>query len=225
MRFSDYLHLRIEQLGLKMADVVRATGSSKGTVSLWFSGDTTPSLKFVPKLASVLDIDGAELARAIEQNRAPRETKRDGVKGRDYALIPLFENYVNGGVDPGYKLKAAPDFMRHLYFRRDWLEYEGLEADHLVVWMVYGKSMAPQLNEGDVILIDRRINTLDKIESGKIYALTYQSIPIVKRIKIKEFGGYILSSDNPSDEYPPIQATAEEITIQGAIVWRGGHLL
>lgn len=225
MRFSDYLHLRIQQLGLRMADIARATGSSKGTVSLWFAGDTTPSLKFVPKLARALEIEQSALALAIEQNRAPRDASKSASVGKDFSLIPLFECYANGGSGEDYALQSAPDFMRHLYFRKDWLEYEGLEPEHLEVWMIYGRSMAPLLNEGDVILIDRSINTLEQAVPGKVYALTYKGVPLVKRLKTTEMGGYLLVSDNKSEEYPPIPVDPQSIEIAGQVVWRGGSAL
>jgi phage repressor protein C with HTH and peptisase S24 domain len=225
MTFSDYLKRRIAELGIRQVDVIRATGASKGTVSLWFLGDTIPSTKFASSLAKVLEVDSGSLTDALEHNRAPKEPTSKARYDREHIEIPLLEAYVNGGDGHEYVMPEAPSFMRHLYFRKDWLEYEHLMPENLVVWMVYGKSMAPLLNEGDVILIDRSISTLAQVTPGRVYALNYKGVPLVKRLKTTEMGNYLLVSDNKSEEYPPIPADQDEIHIAGQVVWRGGSVL
>lgn len=225
MTFSDYLKRRIDELGIRKIDVSRATGASKGTVSLWFAGDTIPSTKFASSLAKILEVDPGSIADALEQNRAPKEPLSKARYDREHIEIPLLEAYVNGGDGHEYVMPETPSFMKHLYFRRDWLDYEELMPDNLVVWMVYGKSMAPLLNEGDVILIDKSVTSLDQVTPGRVYALNYKGVPLVKRLKTTEMGSYLLVSDNKSEEYPPIPADKKDIHIAGQVVWRGGSVL
>lgn len=52
--FTDRLNRRSLELNVSQADIVRATGAGRGTVSGWFNGANAPSAKYLESLAVVL---------------------------------------------------------------------------------------------------------------------------------------------------------------------------
>lgn len=51
---SDRINQRMNELGISQADIKRATGAGKATISSWVKGDTNPSGSYASKLASCL---------------------------------------------------------------------------------------------------------------------------------------------------------------------------
>lgn len=94
----------------------------------------------------------------------------------------------------------------HSYaFSRKWLTKRGLAPNHLSVISVRGDSMEPDLNDGDLILIDRADTTL---ADGKIYAVQYSNNLFVKRIQYIPGDTVRLGSSNAL--YSPIEITTPE---------------
>lgn len=51
---ADRINERMKGLGIKQADIMRATNAGRATISSWVNGSTEPSAKYLPKLAEVL---------------------------------------------------------------------------------------------------------------------------------------------------------------------------
>jgi transcriptional regulator with XRE-family HTH domain len=51
---TDRLNRRSLELNVSQADIIRATGAGRGTVSGWFSGANAPSAKYLESLAVAL---------------------------------------------------------------------------------------------------------------------------------------------------------------------------
>lgn len=110
-----------------------------------------------------------------------------------------------------------------LPFRRHTLSKLGVPASAARVVRVAGDSMAPFLNDGDVV----GINTADThpIRDGKTYAVRDLDMLRVKVLIPRPGGGLILRSVN-SAEYPDEALTrdevAERIQVIGRMFWRSG---
>jgi repressor LexA len=85
---------------------------------------------------------------------------------------------------------------------------------------VEGESMAPTLEDGDEILVDRDQNRLGA--KGAIYVVRVDGTLMVKRLR-SAVGGVELVSDNP--DYPPVLRRAGEVEIVGRVVWLSRALL
>lgn len=107
-------------------------------------------------------------------------------------------------------------------FRRDWLQKRGLNINNCRIVDVEGDSMAPYLNDGDVVLVDLSDTT---IKSGDVYAIAVDGELRVKRLFRKYDGSIEIRSDNTSSLYLSETVTAdsvEQLHVVGRVVWRGG---
>jgi hypothetical protein len=112
-----------------------------------------------------------------------------------------------------------------LAFQRAWLGKKGLNPDNLEVYEAVGESMAPHINNGDVLLVDVSETTP---KSNELWVI-WQDAPLgvrVKRLFVRENGDVIIRSDNPDRALYPDEivtgATADTIKTMGKVVWRGG---
>lgn len=204
--------------GLTQQELGKQCGVSRAAVALWENGDTK-SLKVdsLLKASKALRKSFVWLA----DGKGPEDGKTSDV----YEEIPMVESFYHGGDGDGMERQDDPAFLKTLSFRRDWLEYVGLDPEFLKVAMVHGKSMEPELREADVILVDKRENKLEGVENGAIYALTVNGAPLVKHVYVQELGGVVLESVNKSFkdiEIPKGEITALEVV--GRVVWRGGEV-
>jgi repressor LexA len=85
---------------------------------------------------------------------------------------------------------------------------------------VEGDSMAPTLESGDEILVDRDQNRL--VGRGAIYVVRVDGALMVKRLRVA-VGGVEVASDNP--EYPAVVRNAAEVEVVGRVVWLSRALL
>lgn len=107
-----------------------------------------------------------------------------------------------------------------LHFPRKWIQaITSSPAPSLTFARGRGDSMAPTMNEGDVILIDRAQRTV--LEQDAIWALTLGPIAMVKRLRVKGEQVTILS-DN--DRVSPDTVHADELNIVGRVVFVGRRL-
>ncbi|MDO5621239.1 MAG: LexA family transcriptional regulator [Paracoccus sp. (in: a-proteobacteria)] len=96
-------------------------------------------------------------------------------------------------------------------YNKAFLDRRGLKPGNLAVISVRGDSMAPDLRNGDLILIDRADATPDAIREGRIYVVKFDGDLYVKRIQRAPGKRLILVSSNPA--YQPV--TVEEGDMDG----------
>lgn len=142
---------------------------------------------------------------------------------RDYALIPQY--HVSGECGSGY-LNGHEEVKGGLAFKRDWLARMSLKPDSLSVIYACGLSMAPTINDGEVLLVDH-----DQREprDGQVFAIERDGELLIKRLARHPAGGWICRSDNPDKiryaDWEPVSAEQIGILrIVGRIVWRGGAM-
>lgn len=85
---------------------------------------------------------------------------------------------------------------------------------------VEGDSMAPTLESGDEILVDRDQNRI--AGKGAIYVVRIDGVLMVKRLRVA-VGGIEVVSDNP--DYPAVVKRASEVEVVGRVVWLSRALL
>ena len=137
----------------------------------------------------------------------------------DYALIPQF--HVNGSCGDGY-MNDHVEIRGGLAFKRDWLARMNIDPAQASVIYARGDSMAPTLNDGEVMLIDGRL--VDP-QSGKVYVIAVDGDLRVKRL-FKRPAGWALVSDNQDKARYPDEPLASlgDIRLLGRVVWRGGGM-
>ena len=95
----------------------------------------------------------------------------------EFALVSLYDVEASAGHGA---LVGQEDTICQIAFRRDWIKYKGLQKEKLVAVKVKGDSMYPTLSNGDLILVDTRI---EKIVDDSIYLVQNDHNLIVKRVQ------------------------------------------
>ncbi|MHC1700306.1 MAG: helix-turn-helix transcriptional regulator [Humidesulfovibrio sp.] len=89
--------------------------------------------------------------------------------------------------------------------------------DDMVLMEVSGNSMAPELLDGDTVLINQGQTD---ILSGKIYAVGIEDTAVAKRVERRP-GALVLRSSNPA--YPELEVDmrggCDTVRIIGRIIW------
>jgi phage repressor protein C with HTH and peptisase S24 domain len=232
----------LDRSGLRLKDVAAACGVTVAAVSEWKRTGRIAK-KHLPVLAALTNTpvdwwltsaaSGAsdEFAHAQDQAANDRPRKRSielpseksgllvptqqGGKTASYVLVQRLLNPLGAG---SAELQEFDEVDGSHSFRRDWLMKKGWPVEALRVLSVQGNSMAPYINDGDVVLV----NTADRrLVNGEVYAIAADGEAMVKRL-FKQLDGKIrVESDNK--EYPPDYFTPDrDGVILGAVVWRAG---
>jgi hypothetical protein len=134
-------------------------------------------------------------------------------------LVPVTRIFVRASAGPG----ALPENERvYPYFAFDerWLRaLTGSGTDDLSIIRVEGDSMAPTLNDGDDILVDRS-GCNEALRDG-IYVLRVDDSLLVKRLAIHPLGKRVtVQSDNPAyPDWP--DCGLGDVHCIGRVIWAG----
>lgn len=134
-------------------------------------------------------------------------------------LIPVTRSPVRASAGPG----AIPNGERgqpYFAFDERWLRaLTGAAPSDLSMIRVEGDSMAPTLNDGDDILIDRRACG-EQLRDG-IYVLRVEDSLLVKRLAIHPLGKSLtVQSDNPAyPDWP--DCGMDDVHCIGRVIWAG----
>lgn len=138
------------------------------------------------------------------------------------ALVPVMRSEVRASAGPG---AIAGDERARPYFAFDprWLKaITGSPASKLSLIRVEGDSMAPTLNAGDDILVDRA--ACDEPLRDGIYVLRVDDTLLVKRLAVHPVGRRVtVQSDNPAYGDLP-DCGLDDINCIGRVVWAGRRI-
>jgi len=206
--------------------LIRANGENYGAISKLLGRNPAYIQQFVKRgsprkldeadrklLARYFGVDEALLGATAE----PRVTARGpGRMAGDLVAVPRLALGASAG--PG-SLQEDEVAAGALAFDARWLRALGGRPDMLSLIRVDGESMAPTLNDGDDIMVDRS-DAADRLRDG-IYVLRMDDVLMVKRVALAPGRGrFSVRSDNPL--YP----TWEDIdpalvTLVGRVIWAG----
>ena len=94
---SDRLKQAMEMKNMKQADLVRATGIDKGSISLYVSGKYSPKGDKLYKLATALGVSSAWLSGFnVSINDTPIETANLNIISQNLYNTPIFESVSAG---------------------------------------------------------------------------------------------------------------------------------
>lgn len=139
--------------------------------------------------------------------------------GEGFVHVPRYKVSASAG---GGALIHSEQIVDHLAFRADWVKMAlGVPVSSLALINVTGDSMEPTLSNGDLILIDTTIGSVD--DSG-VYVLRFDGKLKVKRLHSKADSVDILS-DNP--RYPTETLRGDllqGLNVVGRVVWCGRRM-
>jgi len=159
------------------------------------------------KLARFFGVSESVLGGPAETNRGPR------------GLVPVKRVMVRASAGPG-AMTDAEQSLPYFAFDERWLRaLTRSRPDDLSIIRVEGDSMAPTLNDGDDILVDRA-GCSEALRDG-IYVLRVEDSLLVKRLAIHPLGRRVtVQSDNPAyPDWP--DCGLDEVHCIGRVVWAG----
>lgn len=224
MNISERIKQRMQALGIKRAaELVKATGVSKGSVSQWLSDTTAPTGANLLKLAKVLQVqpewlltgEGPE-SNAVESKLVPVEWESIAQNKDEYVTVPLIDVELSAG-------NGSPSIVEveqyELPFRRYTLNKQGVSPTSAKVARVTGNSMSPLLNDGDVVGVD---TSKTKVIDGDTYAIRDGDLLRVKILIERSDGGLLIRSFNREDYPDEIlnkEQRQERVTVIGRVWW------
>jgi phage repressor protein C with HTH and peptisase S24 domain len=212
--FRRRLRLIMQQFG-SVADLARAVGVSDNAIYKWVSGRGQPSMMSLVNLSKAAGVSVEWLATG---RGSPTKAR-----GESHGM-----EVVEGGPVPRQSLRTAngrgtaqnPQIVDYLSFQPDWLQRElNMDLRNLALVEVMGDSMAPTIDEGDLVLVDLREA---RFRSDGVYVLRIGSDLAVKRLQRQPDGTVLIRGDNPAYESSTVKP--EEVTLLGRVLWIGGRL-
>lgn len=137
---------------------------------------------------------------------------------QEYAYIPR----IDARLGAGNVYEMVTEDVKGLYaFRRDWLAKKG-SIRNLRLVNVYGDSMSPTLEDGDIVLVDL---SRKEIIPGAIYAVRLGSGLLVKRLHPSLPKGKVrVISDNPAYGPMEVDLSDPDFEVVGKVLWAGRDL-
>lgn len=229
---SERLKAEREALGLSQQALADKTGIALRSQQNYEKGDRSPDSEYLAKLAAlganVLYILTGEPGATASKAHAPAMAPAVSISGEDGGM-PDWSAYIQV---PHYDVRASAgngsvvheeNVVDHLVFKRDWvMRSMGLDPRRLALIDVRGDSMAPTINDGDLILLDTREG--QQTTEG-IYAINLAGGLLVKRLRLRLSGAVEVISDN--ERYGTETISGDQLAqlhIVGRVVWQGRRI-
>jgi phage repressor protein C with HTH and peptisase S24 domain len=163
------------------------------------------------------DAQGAAAQPAAHHLNLKAQDKQ--IDASEFELVPYLDIEASAGNGSLIDLELQTSQMA---FRRDWLIQRGLQANKCTLIKARGDSMEQTIHDGDLLLVDRRI---DSIKDDAIYIIESDNHLVVKRVQQALDGSLIILSDNPRYEKQVISPErAKEVKIIGRVRWYGHEI-
>lgn len=177
------------------------------------SGEEPLTPLLAERMASAM---GASIMEVMGDQAGPMTSASLG----EFHLVPFY------GVDVSAGHGAINDHepqLGTLAFRRDWIHNRGLSANKLMAVRVDGDSMAPELNHGDTVLVDRSQSV---VLADGLYVLRLGHALYVKRVQ--RLPGNRLRVTSLNTAFDPFDIDPrdppDDVQILGRVVWVGRDL-
>ena len=212
MEVADRINKKMMELSLSQADLIRATGAGRATVSGWVNGTNKPSAKHIGALAKALKTSEWWILYGVNAPIQFEEVTAwdDSTPLEDDEIaVPFFKDF-SFACGSGSIGEAMLNERRRLRISKATLRNLGIQPNKTCASLASGNSMSPTINDGDTVHIDTNRTT---IKDGKVFALCHGGLFLIKRLYNLPMGGVRIVSDN-AVEFPEVHLTAQEIQEQ-----------
>lgn len=229
--FAKNVREAAKELNLNATSLGAKVGLASSTAANYWSGKRPWPSELVPELAKHLRTDanglfglpsisapvvsGDQMRRWLRSGDSPA----DDVQANEGAdLVPI------ASIDQAYGMGGTftdmPVEEHAMLFPRQWIESITHSPPSALTWARgRGDSMAPTINDNDLVLFDRSQRVVR--EQDAIWALTVGDIGMIKRLRVRRSEVQILS-DN--DRVPTDLAHTDEVNIIGRLVFIGRRI-
>lgn len=214
-----------------------AIGVSEDTISRWRQGPTKPPFTSIVALCEAAEIRVEWMAtgtgpRSIQPTsdlsglRTYQEhTEQAMVQSMDAAasapgimLLPQLAAVASAGTGI---IPMAEHVEGYVALREEYLREIGVDPRYAHVLRVSGRSMAPTINDRDIVVVDTSVRT--PVSEG-VYTLVYGDAVLIKRIRLLRDGGVTLVSNNKSEGYGDEQVPRSELSSLHIVGRVKGHI-
>jgi len=208
--FRRRLRLIMQQFG-SVADLARAVGVSDNAIYKWVSGRGQPSMISLVNLARAARV-------SIEWLATGQDTaKGDAQKAESDEYVYLPSNSVRSSVGRG--TVQSRQIVDYLALKAEWLRRRvGVDPKSLMLVEAVSDSMAPTIDEGDLVLVDLRD---PRFRHDGVYVLRTSGELSIKRIQRRPDGKLMIRNDNAA--YEPAVVAADSVNIVGHAIWIAGR--
>lgn len=168
---ADRISKRMADLKISQADIKRATGAGKATISSWVKGDTKPSGEYASKLAAYLRCNTDWLLTGVgSTNNAPSErltplgTERVDVDHAMNGEVPVIS-----WVAAGNWAEVMPTTLDDVI---DWIPKPAHLSDMAFGLVVRGRSMWPEFKPDEIVYVEPNITPWD-LKDGDLVIVQY----------------------------------------------------
>jgi len=212
--FDNALQTRLDKVlrqFTSVAELARVIGVSDNAIYKWLSGRGQPSVANLVALAKASKVSVEWLATGRESADSKHSARRKSDPD-DFAYA-LRSGEGSGGLH-------SEQIVDHLAFKKEWVRTR-LNSDprNLLLIEAVGDSMAPTLEEFDLLLVDL---SEPRFRHDGIYVLRRDNILEVKRLQRRPDGSLNIISDNPA--YPPASVPGDAVQVLGRVIWAGGRV-
>ncbi|MCF6147650.1 MAG: LexA family transcriptional regulator [Candidatus Kuenenia sp.] len=147
--------------------------------------------------------------------------KGEQEKTSDYVNIPIY----NPKIFTDERVNEPEHTAEFIAFKSEWLKSEfSANKANLYLFYIEDDSMEPTLKNGDVVIVDKKDNVLDR---DGLYLLRVAGASFIKRIQRLPGSSIRMLCDNSAYQTIEVktdQIVSGEILIIGRIVWSGRKL-
>jgi len=207
--------------GVRFSDIAAALGVTDRGFRHYLQGNRQPSISKLIAIADLLGVTVDELVRPDLGSQGVGAEAGHAViqiDGDEFAAVPRVAVEASAG---GGAFNDEPEVVGKLAFRRDWLRKIDVKPEKAMLITVTGDSMSPDLEPGDLALIDQ---DRTEWEHNRVFALVdFDGGVRIKRILIEGKRGLVLVSDNAANHPPEVRlgADANRVRPLGRVVWSG----
>ena len=211
------LRLRLDQVLRQfgsVAEVARAVGVSDNAIYKWLSGRGQPSVANLVAVAKAGRVSLEWLATGREAS-PKRAASRPADRG-DFVYVPR-----NTARDPsGSGAIRSDQVVDYIAFKAEWVRDRlGADPRNLLLVEALGDSMAPNVSEHDLLLVDLGE---PRFRHDGLYLLRREHDLAVKRVQRRPDGSLLVQNDNPA--YESTVVTMDEIRILGRVIWSAARI-
>ena len=195
-----------------VVSLATAVGVSDNAIYKWLAGRGQPSVANLVALARVARVSVEWLATGAEAVPGAQAGAR-AAEHSDFIFMPRSRIRFSSGREGMLRSEQVVDSIA---FRAEWIKRVlRAEPRDLILIEVAGDSMAPTIEDGDLILANL---AEPRFRQDGIYLLRHDDGLAVKRIQRRTDGKMLMRSDNPKYEAMVVAS----VKIIGRVVWIGG---
>lgn len=186
-------------------------GVARNTVQDYELDKREPSAGFIKSICEKYKVSADWLIFG-KNTEYCQDKQTENASHLDYSYIPMVEAKISAGGGSFVESEAVQGYYA---FRKDWLSRVTTSTNSLVLMRVSGNSMLPTLLENDTVLIDT--SRLD-IKEGKVYAIRFDHVIMVKRLAYRPGQKILVISDN-SKEFTAYEVAIQDLYIIGEVIF------